>query len=96
MPRSQLVGVELPAQDRDGGAQAFDDAFAERRGTFDRLHDLELPVIPPFEGRGFALEYLLKSALADASLADETMLDLVDPAATREAQGLDMLMLLAS
>ena len=57
---------------------------------------LELPVIPPFEGRGFALEYLLKSALADASLADETMLDLVDPAATREAQGLDMLMLLAS
>jgi hypothetical protein len=29
-------------------------------------------------------------------LADEAMLDLVDPAGTREAQGLDMLMLLAS
>jgi hypothetical protein len=58
--------------------------------------NLELPAIPPFEGRGFGLEYLLRSVLADARLSDEAMLDLVDPAGTREAQGLDMLMLLAS
>jgi hypothetical protein len=58
--------------------------------------NLELPAIPPFEGRGFGLEYLLRSVLTDARLSDETMLDLVDPAGTREAQGLDMLMLLAS
>ena len=57
---------------------------------------LDIPPVPPFEGRGYGLEYLLKSALADASLSQEPMLDLVDPAGQREAQGLDMLMLIAS
>lgn len=57
---------------------------------------LDIPSIPPFEGRGYGLEYLLTSALAGAELAGDTMLDLVDPAGQREAQGLDMLMLLAS
>ena len=57
---------------------------------------LDIPSIPPFEGRGHGLEYLLASALPGAELAGETMLDLVDPAGQREAQGLDMLMLLAS
>jgi hypothetical protein len=57
---------------------------------------LDIPSIPPFEGRGYGLEYLLASALPGAELAGDTMLDLVDPAGQREAQGLDMLMLLAS
>lgn len=57
---------------------------------------LDIPSIPPFEGRGYGLEYLLTSALPGAELAGDTMLDLVDPAGQREAQGLDMLMLLAS
>jgi hypothetical protein len=62
---------------------------------FDASH-LDIPSIPPFEGRGYGLEYLLASALAGAELAGDTMLDLIDPAGQREAQGLDMLMLLAS
>jgi hypothetical protein len=57
---------------------------------------LDVPSIPPFEGRGYGLEYLLASALPGAELAGDSMLDLVDPAGQREAQGLDMLMLLAS
>ena len=56
---------------------------------------LDIPSIPPFEGRGYGLEYLLSSALPGAELAGDTMLDLVDPAGQRGAQGLDMLMLLA-
>jgi hypothetical protein len=62
---------------------------------FDGGH-IEIPAIPPFEGRGAGLEYLLKSALPEAELAGEAMLDLLDPAGQREAQRLDMLMLLAS
>jgi len=57
---------------------------------------LDIPSIPPFEGRGYGLEYLLTSALPGLELAGDTMLDLVDPAGQREAQRLDMLMLLAS
>ena len=58
--------------------------------------DMDIPPIPPFEGRGFGLEYLLGTALPEAVLSSETMIDMVEPSGQREAQGLDMLMLLAS
>jgi hypothetical protein len=58
--------------------------------------DMDIPPIPPFEGRGFGLEYLLGAALPEAVLSSETMIDMIEPSGQREAQGLDMLMLLAS
>ena len=57
--------------------------------------DMDIPPIPPFEGRGFGLEYLRGTALTEALLSSDTMIDMVEPSGQREAQGLDMLMLLA-
>jgi hypothetical protein len=58
--------------------------------------DMDILPIPPFEGRGFGLEYLLGKLVPGAVLSSETMIDMVEPSGQREAQGLDMLMLLAS
>ena len=57
---------------------------------------IDIPPIPPFEGRGFGLEYLRGAVLPDAVLSGESMIDMVEPPGQREAHGLDMLMLLAS
>ena len=51
--------------------------------------------IPPFEGRGFALEYLGTATLGEAAVAGPPMLDLVEPAGQSEALTLDALMLIS-
>jgi hypothetical protein len=90
----------VPLAENDGAGPFWRSARAMEHGglgavLFDPA-DLDIPPIPPFEGRGFGLEYLVQSALPGAILSGDTMLDLVDSSGQREAQGLDLLMLLAS
>jgi hypothetical protein len=89
-----------PLAANDGPGPYWRSAMAMEQGAIGALlfdpTRISVPPIPPFEGRGYGLEYLFKSALAEASLSGETMIDLLDPAGQREAQGIDMLMLLAS
>jgi hypothetical protein len=89
-----------PLAENDGPGPYWRSAQAMEHGGLGALlfdpRDIEIPSIPPFEGRGYGLEFLLKSALPDARVSNEPMLDLVEPASQREAQKLDLLMLLAT
>lgn len=97
-PRELAFAEPLAAN--DGAGPYWRSAKAMEQGGLGALlfdsTGIEIPPLPPFEGRGYALEYLVASALPTAALSHEAMLDLIDPASQREAQGLDMLMLLAS
>ena len=97
---SEAVPFAEPLAANDGPGPYWRSARTMEHGGLGALlfesANLDIPSIPPFEGRGYGLEYLLTSALPGAELAGDTMLDLVDPAGQREAQALDMLMLLAS
>ena len=97
-PREPAFAVPLAAN--DGAGPYWRSARAMEQGGLGALlfdsSGIESPPLPPFEGRGHALEFLVASALPTPALSHEAMLDLIDPASQREAQGLDMLMLLAS
>lgn len=97
-PAQPLFAVPLAADDGPGpywrSANTLEQA-ALGAVLFDPT-DLDIPPIPPFEGRGYGLEYLLGTALPETVLSSDSMIDIVDPSGQREAQSLDMLMLLAS
>ena len=104
-PRQFPLGGEAslpfaePLAENDGPGPYWRSARAMEHGLGALLFnpgDIEVPSIPPFEGRGYGLEFLLKSALPDARVSKEAMLDLVEPASQREPQKLDLLMLLAT
>jgi hypothetical protein len=94
------IPFAVPLAANDGAGPYWRSAKAlEQGGLGALLFDptvIEIPPLPPFEGRGHALEFLVSTVLPGAALSPETMLDLIDPASQREAQGLDTLMLLAS
>jgi len=97
--RAEPVFAEPLAAD-DGSGPYWRSAKAMERGGLGAvLFDptgIDIPSIPPFEGRGYGLEYLFTSTLPDADFSGDAMIDLLEPAGQREAQVLDMLMLLAS
>ncbi len=96
-PAQPLFAVPLASE--DGAGPYWQSAHGLERTALGAMlfdpTDLDIPSIPPFEERGFGLEYLLETALPDAIRSSEMMIDMVEPSRLRDAQGLDMLMLLA-